>query len=213
MLRQLAAATLLCGTAFAADTAPIVSASGDSPAFQLVANGLSGSGNQIDPGPKGDVMAGDMVLAFQKMSLKDVVAKLGGATHITEENGVGWVCYISPEPTPVTIWFGAFYTSDGAMTLSGVGLEAAAPPESAGCTTLADPLIVTTGAPGLGATTAELDATFGEATDAEPDGTVAYFFGSENQPDGINALTKERKYRMVDGVAVAISAGIFNELQ
>ncbi len=213
MFRQMTAAALLMGTAFAADTAPVIASPGDSAAFRLVANGLSGSGNQVAKGPEGDVKAGDMVLAFQEMSLNDIVAKLGGEIRITEENGVGWACYISPDATPVTIWFVASFINDGKMTLSGVGLESVAPPASAGCTTLADPLIVTTNAPGLGATKTDLDATFGKATDVEPDGTVGYFFGSENLPDGINALTKERKYRMVDGVAVAISAGVFVELQ
>ncbi len=212
MFRHTAAAALLCSTALATAASPGIVAP-DTPAFKLASSGIAGSGNQVAEGPEGDVMAGDMMLAFQKASLKDVVAKFGGEIHLWEDNGVAWACYLSPEATPVTIWFTSTFTNDGTMPLASVGLETGTPPDTAGCTTLTEPLIVTTGAPGLGATTAELDETFGKATDAEPDGTVAYFFGSENLPDGINALTKERKYRMVDGVAVAISAGVFVELQ
>lgn len=212
MFRHTAAAALLCSTALATVASPGIVAP-DTPAFKLASSGIAGSGNQVAKGPEEDVMAGDMVLAFQKASLKDVVAKFGGTIQLAEENGVAWACYLSPETEPVTIWFTSTFTNDDTMPLAAVALELTAPPETAGCTTLAEPLFVTTGAPGLGATMENLDAAFGPKPNIEDDGTIAYFFGSENLPDGINALTKERKYHMVDGKAVAISAGIFFELQ
>jgi hypothetical protein len=208
------AAALLAAPAFAADAALTATPAvpGDSPGYRLATHGLTGEGNRTEKGPAGDVMAGDFTADFQKISLRDVVARFGGAIHI-DENLAGWVCYVSPGEAPLTLWFASTFMNDGSYPLTGLAIEAVPPVESAGCTTLKEPVAVDLTGPGLGATRAEIEAAYGPATDVEADGTIAYTFGSENQPDGINAFTKERKFNLVDGVTVAASAGKFVELQ
>ena len=218
MRRHLAIAALLCGTALAApDTHPAQGVAGDSPAVSLLTAGGPSDAPRVANGPAGEVTAGDLVLDFWKTSLNDVVAKLGGEMRIQGEaeagDGYAWACYVSPGSTPTTVWFVANYTNDRTFPLSRVAIEAAPPPATAACTTLAAPLTLTTNTPGLGATMADLDAAFGAVGKPDANGTIGYFFGSENQADGINVLTKERGYRLMDGKVVAASAGEFYELQ
>ena len=218
MLRHLAIAALLCGASLASpNTHPAQGVAGDSPAVSLLTSGAPHDAQRVANGPAGEVTAGDLAVTFWKISLNDVVAKLGGETRIQGEaeagTGYAWACYVSPGPAPMTVWFASNYTNDRTFPLSGVAIEAAPPPATAACTTLAAPLALTTDTPGLGATVADLDAAFGPGGKPDENGTIGYFFGSENQPDGINVLTKERGYRLVDGKVVAASAGEFYELQ
>jgi hypothetical protein len=218
MLRHFSAAALLCGAALAAPNVhPAQGIAGESHAVALLTSGMPRDALRVAKDPAGAVTAGELVLDFWKMSLNDVVAKLGGELRIAGEaeagTGFAWVCYVSAEPAPQTVWFVANYTNDRTFPLSGVALEAAPPLASAACTTLPGALPVALGTPGLGATMADLDTVFGPGGKPDETGTVGYFFGSENQPDGINVITKDRGYRLADGKVAAVSAGAFIELQ
>ena len=219
-LRQLAFGSMLAASAAALISVSLADEvdAGTSPGVALIRNGIAGAGNELAKPPVIDIKAGNMALTLGTSPLGDVVAKLGSQINDKGEGGdrFVWACYVSPaaSDTPsMLLWFASNDFEAANKPLTHVAVEAVPATIPPGCTILEVPLALTTGAPAVGATKAELDAAFGQPENVEPDGTILWMFGSEPAGDGINVRRTELKYRFVDGKVIAAEVGMIYEMQ
>jgi hypothetical protein len=212
------AALLAAATVFAPFALADELSYGSGPAVTLIRNGIAGSGNQLEKAPAVAVIVDKLAFVPGKTTFKELDDVLGIEQYTLGEGGDAftWACVVSPAATDspaLLIWFGKNWTAEAKNPVDAFAYEAEPTDIPPGCFMSETPLTVTTGVPGLGATQAELEAAFGPKPNMEADGTVAYMFGSVPAGDGINVITQELKYRVIDGKVVAVKFGVVNEME
>ena len=111
----LAASVFLAPAAWAGAAGP-----GESPAIQLLRNGIAGTGNMVAKAPVIAIRAGGLSPTFRKTTLAEIAAKLGGTVNSIPDgqSRFAWVCYASPQGAeePATLVLVAASAQDSAAT-------------------------------------------------------------------------------------------------
>ncbi len=191
---------------------------GTGPGVTLIRNGIAGSGNQLETAPAVDVKVGDFTFVAGKTTFGELDEKLGIEFNTMGEGGDAftWACVASPagpDMAATLIWFGKNWTATAKDAVDAFAYEAEPADIPPGCFAMEAPTAVSLGVPSLGATQADLEAAFGPKPNMEADGTIAYMFGSVPAGDGINVITQELKYRVIDGKVAAVKFGVVNEME
>lgn len=193
-MRRLAAAVLACAAlAFPAHAASLAGIGA-----AIHGNGFNFSKANLEKAPVGDIKVGPLAVKLQSTRLKDVQKALGGTLR-DDGNGLSgatWLCY---NADGFAVWL-ISNALGGQEFVMMVAAEAVAKPYAACDAAPAGLTPPDFGIPGIGASSAELKASFGAASGSK----IAY---RNDRPGGYSDTAQYIGYVLKSGKVSALGVG------
>lgn len=184
-------------SAFVLAAAPVHAASLGGMGQAIFGNGFNFDKANLQKAPVGAIDAGKLKVQLQRTKLKDVQKAFGGTIQ-TDGEGAGradWLCYGSAN---AIVWF-ISNALGGYEFVMMVAAEAGKPSKSCDAAP-ADFTVPNLGIPGLGASTADLKATFGAASGNK----IAY---RSDRPGGYSDIAQYIGYVLKGGKVAGVGVG------